>query len=62
MLLQVIDKQDLARVDPGPFDGLLKDLDCGFFESHLMGQDPPVKDVNDRKFREDVFEMKGIGV
>lgn len=58
----IVDEENLLRFDRSPRDGFLKDAEVRFFEAHLKGENPFVKNSNNGKGRQDVVEVKRIGV
>jgi hypothetical protein len=58
----IVDKKYLFGFDRCPLHGRLKDFDSRFLKSHLVGQNPFIKDLDDGEFGEDIVKMKRIGV
>jgi hypothetical protein len=58
----IVDKEDLLRLYRCPFDGPPEDLHGGFLKSHLVRKDPFFKGPEDGEFREDIVEVKGVGI
>jgi len=62
MFFDIVDEEDLYRRDGRPFHGFQKDLNSRLLETHLMRQDPLVKEIKDGKGRKGILKMEGIRV
>src|SRR3990170_4836256 len=62
MRLDIIDKQYFSWIDRSPGNRRLENPNLRFSEPHLMRQDPLVKRPEDGEFRQDIAEVKGIGI